>query len=108
MDVGFQISLPKLELDRWWTNAVSMSRVLQLTVISGADVVSFGVQNMSFGMVVVVTLAPWGTIGRSRGTWVHVWEFLANFGATYVFFFMLVSRSRFSMILGSESGRQGF
>ena len=58
-------------LDRLWPNAVAMSCVLQLTVISGADVVSFGAQNVSCGMPVAPTLAPWGTIERSRDTWEH-------------------------------------
>ena len=48
-----------------------MSCVLQLTVILSADVVSFGAQNVSSGMLVASTLAPWGTIERSRGTWEH-------------------------------------
>ena len=45
-------------LDRWWPHVVTMSRVLQLTVIAGADGVSFGVPNESFGMPVAPTLAP--------------------------------------------------
>ena len=32
-------------------------------------------------------------------------EFSVNLGATYVIFFMLVSRSRFAMIPGFEAGR---
>ena len=33
------------------------------------DIVTFGGQNQSFGMPGASTLAPWGTMGRSRGTW---------------------------------------
>ena len=33
-------------LDRWWTDVVLMLQVLQLTVISEADVVSFGAQSV--------------------------------------------------------------
>ena len=36
-----------------------------------SDVVSFGAQNIPFGMPVASTLAPWGTIERSRGTSKH-------------------------------------
>ena len=54
-------------LVRWCPDAVSMSRVLQLTAIWGADVVSLRAQNMSFGMLLASTLAPWGTIQRSKG-----------------------------------------
>ena len=81
---------------------------------------------MSFGMPVASTLAPWGTIVRSRGTWEHekgnlgvqAWIFV-DFGSTsglyfesfglpwsnICAFFMLVARSRFLMSSGSESGR---
>ena len=65
----FQIPLLKLVLVRWCPDVVSMPRVLQFTVIWGADVVSFGSQNVSFGMLVVSTLAPCGIIERSSGTW---------------------------------------
>ena len=43
----------------------------QFTVIWGADLVSFGAQNVSFGMPFASTLAPCGIIERSRGTWEH-------------------------------------
>ena len=33
--------------------------------------VSFGGQNMSFGMLVAYTSAAWGTVERSRGTSEH-------------------------------------
>ena len=36
-----------------------------------ADVVSLRSQDVSFGMHVASTLAPWGTIERSWGTWKH-------------------------------------
>ena len=88
-------------LVRWCLGVVSMSPVLQFTMIWGADVVSFGGQNMLFGMLAVSILAPCGIIERSR---LGFREFLINFGAAYVSFFMLVSRSRFLLISGSESG----
>ena len=75
----------------------------------GADVVKFGAQNVSFGMLVASTLVPRGTIERFRGTWEHkkgdlgVWisidlggcrdrhlKFFANVGRQTVFFGMLV------------------
>ena len=84
---------------------------------SGADVVSFGAQNMSFAMLVAPNLAPWRTIERFRGTWEHkkgdlgvlgldfylfgedfgtgIWDFSANFKTEIVFFGMRVCRSRF-------------
>ena len=40
-------------------------------MIWGADVVSFGVQNVSSSMPVASTLAPWGIFERSRGIWEH-------------------------------------
>ena len=58
-------------LVRWCLDVVLMSRVLQLTVIWGADIVSLVPQNVSFGMPVASTLAPWGIIERCRGTWEH-------------------------------------
>ena len=67
----FPISLLQFVLDRWWLHVVATSRVLQLTVISGADGVSFGTQNVLFGMFFAPALAFWGTIERSRGTWEH-------------------------------------
>ena len=63
-----QMSLLQFVLDRWWPHEVAMSRVFELTVISGEDGVSFGFQIASFGMPVAPTLAPWGTIGLFRGT----------------------------------------
>ena len=83
-------------------------------MIFGAAVFSFGAQNVSFSMLVASNLTPWGIIERFRGTWEHekgdlgvqVWisvdfggiwgsSFSANFGTTYVFLFMLVSRALF-------------
>ena len=59
---SFRIFLLKLVLARWCLDAVSMSSVLQFAVIWGADVVSFGVQNLLFGILVASTLAPLGSI----------------------------------------------
>ena len=83
----------------------------------GTDDVSFGGQNVLFGMLVASSLAPWGTIERFRRTWEHkkgdlgvpgldfcrfwgdfgaaIQAFLANFRTTIVFFGMCVCRSRF-------------
>ena len=41
------------------------------TVILETDTVTFGAQNLSFGRPGASTFAPWGTMGRSRGTWEH-------------------------------------
>ena len=41
------------------------------TAILIAGVISFNAQNVSFGILVASTLAPWGTIERSRGTSEH-------------------------------------
>ena len=65
-----QISLLKFVLVRCCLDVVSLSRVLQSTVIFGTDVVSFGTRNVSFGRLVEFNLAPLGTIERSR-TWEH-------------------------------------
>ena len=43
--------------------------IFQITLILETDIVTFGAQNQSFGMLCASTLAPWGTMGRSRGTW---------------------------------------
>ena len=51
LDVGFQIIY------------------FQIISILEADIVTFGAQNQSFGMPGASTLAPWVTMGRSRGTW---------------------------------------
>ena len=67
----FLVSLLKFVLARWCLDAVSMSRVLQFTLLFSADVVSFGTWNVSFGMLVASTLASWGAIERSRGTLEH-------------------------------------
>ena len=56
---------------RWCLGVVSMPHFLHFTVIWGAGDVSFGVQNVSFGILVASTLAPCGIIERSRGTWDH-------------------------------------
>ena len=64
-----------------------MSLYLHIIVILERDTVSFGAQDLSFGRPGASTLAPWGTMGRSRGTWehkkghfgVHAWIFI-DFG----------------------------
>jgi hypothetical protein len=48
---------------------VSRSYLFQITLILETDIVTSGAQNQSFGMPGASTLAPWGTMGRSRGTW---------------------------------------
>ena len=65
------MSLLQFVLLRWCPDVVAMSRILQVTVISGASGVRFGAQNVVFGMLGSTTLAPWGTIERSRGTEEH-------------------------------------
>ena len=52
-------------------DVVSLSRVIQSTVIFGAVVVSFGNQNLSFGMLFASSLTLWGTIERFRGARDH-------------------------------------
>ena len=41
------------------------------SVIWGADVVSSGAQDVLFGMLAASTMAPWGIMKRSSGTWEH-------------------------------------
>ena len=48
-----------------------MSVVLQLTVIWGAVGVSFGAQNVAFGVPAAPTLALWGAMERFRATFEH-------------------------------------
>ena len=43
------------------------SRVFQFTVNWGADVVKFGAQNVSFGILVAPNLAPWGPSSDAGG-----------------------------------------
>ena len=69
--VAFLISLLNCVLVRWCLEAVSTSRVSEFMVIWGADVVSSGTENMSSGMPVAPTYAPWGTIGLFRGILEH-------------------------------------
>ena len=64
----FYISLLNFVLVRWCPDVVSLSCVLQSTVIFGADAVSFGAQSAPFGMLVASNLTPWGTIERFRWT----------------------------------------
>ena len=49
---SFTAPLLQFVLDRWRPHAVAMSRTLQLTVISAADGVSAGAQNVACGMPV--------------------------------------------------------
>ena len=63
------ISLLKGVLARWFLDVSFQVTFLQITVILETDMVTFGSQNLSFGMPGASTLAPWGTMGRSRGTW---------------------------------------
>ena len=93
-------------------DAVSITCVLLFMVSWGADVASFGSQNVPFAMPVASPLAPWGTIERSRGTWEHkkgdlgmdgsdfVWisgphsEICHKFWSNIRVFFLIVSGSR--------------
>ena len=60
------------DLARRCPNLVSMSCVaLPFTMILGAEVVNFGPQNVSFGMLAASTLAPWGIIERSVALRTH-------------------------------------
>ena len=68
---GFQSDMLKVVLVRWCPHSVSMAHFSQFAVIWDAHVVSFVVQNVSFGMLVASILAPRGTIDRFRGTWEH-------------------------------------
>ena len=43
----------------------------QFTVNWGADVVQFGAQNVSFGMLVALNLAPWGPSSDAGGLGSH-------------------------------------
>ena len=54
LDVGFQ----------------AFFRIL-VAVTSDMNVIMVGAQNLSFGRPGAPTLAPWGTIGRSRNSWEH-------------------------------------
>ena len=42
---------------------------LQINVILETDTIIFGTQNLPFGRPGASTLAPWGIMERSRGTW---------------------------------------
>ena len=58
----------------------------EITLILETDIVIFGAQNQSFGMPGASTLASWGAMGRSRGTWglkkgdlgVQAWIFISG------------------------------
>ena len=101
-------------LARWFLEVGFQIIFFQITLILETDIVTFGVQNQSFGMPGASTLAPWGTMGRSRGTWglkkgdlgVQAWIFIdfelisgphfERFSGTLdpnsIFCFMLVSK----------------
>ena len=116
-------------LVRWCLDAVSTSSVSQFMVIWGVDVVSFGTENMSFGMLVAPTLTRWGPIGLFRGILEHKksdvgiqagisldfgWPSGPHFESFWrtleqhmCLFVMCVYRLRFSMTSGSEPGCLG-
>ena len=54
---------------RWFLDVSFHITFLRIIVIMERDTVIFGAQNLSFGRPGASTLAPWGTMGRSRGTW---------------------------------------
>ena len=56
---------------RWFLDASFHVTFLRIIVILEADTVMFDAQNLSFGRPAASTFAPWGTMGRSRGTWEH-------------------------------------
>ena len=86
--VFFKVPLLKCVLARWFLDVGFQIIFFQITLILETDIVTFGVQNQSFGMLGASTLAPWGTMGRSRGTWglrkrdfgVQAWIFI-DFGS---------------------------
>ena len=113
----FKVPLLKCGLARWFLDVGFQIIFFQITLILETDIGTFGAQNQSFGMPGASTLAPWGTMGRSRGTWEHkkgdlgvqAWIFI-DFGLISGFhfesfsgpldqnrcvFFMLVSKSLF-------------
>ena len=83
----FKVPLLKCVLARWFLDVGFQIIFFQITLILETDIVTFGAQNQSFGMPGASTLAPWGTMGRSRGTWgfrkgdfgVQAWIFI-DFG----------------------------
>ena len=111
------ISLLKIVLVRWCPDVVSLSRVLQSTVVFGADVVSFlvpkrviwhaccvqfdtfGDHRAIQGDLEAQERRPWGPsfdfCRFSVDCWTAIGKFLANFGTRNVFFVMRVYRSRF-------------
>ena len=86
-------------LARWFLDVGFKIIFFQITLILVTDIVIFGAQNQSFGMPGASTLAPWGTMGRSRGTWglkkgdlgVQAWIFID---------FELISGSHFESFSG--------
>jgi hypothetical protein len=65
----FKVPLLKCGLARWFLDVGFQIIFFQITLILETDIGTFGAQNQSFGMPGASTLAPWGTMGRSRGTW---------------------------------------
>ena len=61
------IYLLKCVLARWFLDVSFQLTFLQIPVILETDTVTFGAQNLSFGRAGASTLAPWETMGRSRG-----------------------------------------
>ena len=115
-------------LARWCLDVGFQIIFFEITLILETDIVTFGPQHQSFGMPGASTLAPWGSMGRSRGTWglkkgdfgvqarifidfglisgSHFESFSGPLDQNQCFL-MLVSRLFFQKILGSESGRLG-
>ena len=56
---------------RWFLDVSFHIILLRIIVIMERDTVIFGAQNLSFGRPGASTFAPWGNMGRSRGTWEH-------------------------------------
>ena len=102
-------------LVRWCLDAVSMSRALQFTVIWGADVVSFGAQTMSFGMLAIernketsdhtrggLGVQAWMFVDFERILGPHVASCFVTFGTNKVFLVIGVSESA-SVCLGLQN-----
>ena len=109
MLLSFELCSGSMGLD-----LVPMSRVLQLLLIWGVDVVSFGCQNVSFCMLLASIWQGHSEAqeGRPWGPGSDFWRFGVDVGTAFWFFWqtlqqhmcfvVLVSRARFSMISGSE------
>ena len=55
-----EVPLLKCVLARWFLDVGFQIIFFQITLILETDIVTFGVQNQSFGMPGASTLAPWG------------------------------------------------